>query len=193
MLETACAQLAQWTRKFPALAHLSVSVNVAPRQLLWPDIVDHVRQVLATTGIRPAALSLEVTESGVITNPDEAAAVLNQIRALGVRVVMDDFGTGYSALSTLHQLPLDGLKIDRAFMRNVSEHREYAAVVHAIVTLARNLGMTLTAEGIESAEQIALLQAMDCDLAQGYHFARPGNANDAEAYLLSQLALPAAA
>ena len=96
---------------------------------------------------------------------------------------MDDFGTGYSALSCLHRFPLTGLKIDRTFIKNMSEHRDYAAVVHAIVTLARNLGIVLIAEGIESPDQLTLLQSLDCDQAQGYLFDRPSDPQDAEAFI----------
>ena len=103
-------------------------------------------------------------------------------RKLGVRLEMDDFGTGYSSLSFLHRFPLDGLKIDRSFVSHTTR-RDYAAVLHAIVTLARNLGMSVVAEGLETAEQVVLLQALECDDGQGYHFSRPLPAAEAEQFI----------
>jgi EAL domain-containing protein (putative c-di-GMP-specific phosphodiesterase class I) len=96
---------------------------------------------------------------------------------------MDDFGTGYSSLSCLHQFPLDGLKIDRTFINNISEQRNYVAVVHAIIDLARNLGMRLIAEGIETQDQVVMLQALDCEMAQGYYFDKPRDVKGAEAFI----------
>src|SRR5207302_6641994 len=143
---------------------------VSARQLGSPGLVALVQQVVSETEIPPSSLALEITESIMIRDAENAVRVMQQLRELGVRLHMDDFGTGYSSLSCLHRFPLNCLKIDRSFMQNASERREYAAVVSAIVDLARNLGMKLVAEGIESAEQVALLQAMGCDFAQGYYF-----------------------
>ncbi len=119
----------------------------------------------------------------MIRDAETAIRVLQQIRELGVQLYMDDFGTGYSSLSCLHRFPLNCLKIDRSFVRNLGERREYAAVVHAIITLARNMGMRLIAEGIETADQLVMLQAMDCDEAQGHHFARPMHPATVEEFL----------
>src|SRR5439155_16018218 len=162
-------------------------------QLADPTLVAQVERIVRETGVRPASLALEITESSIISDPTTAVRVLNGIRALGVRLYMDDFGSGYSSLNCLHQFPLDGLKIDKAFMRNADEHRDYAAVVNAIVSLARHLGLRLIAEGIETNEQIAMLQAMDCDLAQGYVFDRPGDAAAAEEFLVRFLPVNVAA
>jgi diguanylate cyclase (GGDEF)-like protein len=183
ILREACRQLKEWHLKFPHHPDLTISVNVSARQLPTHDLVEQIDAVLKEHQLPPQCLALEITESVVIADAEAAVCILEQIRDLGVRLHMDDFGTGYSSLSMLHQMPLHGLKIDRKFMQNVSEHRDYAAVVHAIVTLARNLNMKLIAEGIEDADQVALLQAMDCDLAQGYFFAPPRDAAGAEAYL----------
>jgi predicted signal transduction protein with EAL and GGDEF domain len=183
-METACRQLKLWQTKHPRHRNLSVSVNLSKRELRDPQLVDNIRNVLAQTGIRPSCLKIEITESAVMETAD-SRDVLARIKALGVQLLMDDFGTGYSSLSGLHRFPLDGLKIDQAFIRNVSERRDYAAVVHAIITLARNLNMQVVAEGVETAEQVAMLQGLDCTQAQGYHFARPQDAASAEALLVA--------
>jgi diguanylate cyclase (GGDEF)-like protein len=181
-LDTACRQLKAWQTKYPRHRDLTVSVNLSKRELRDPQLVDNIRNVLAQTGVRPACVKIEITESAVMETAD-SRGVLERIKALGVQLHMDDFGTGYSSLSGLHKFPLDGLKIDQAFIRNVSERRDYAAVVHAIITLARNLNMQVVAEGVETAEQVAMLQGLDCTQAQGYHFAKPQDAKAAEALL----------
>jgi EAL domain-containing protein (putative c-di-GMP-specific phosphodiesterase class I) len=183
VLRTACRQLREWQDRFPQVPHLTMCVNLSARQLTVPDLVPTIDQIIRTARIDPSTLVLEITESVMIQDPDAVAETLRKLRGLGVRLYMDDFGTGYSSLSCLHRFPLNGLKIDRSFMQNAGERREYAAVVHAIVDLARNLGMKLVAEGIESAEQVALLQAMGCDYAQGYYFDRPRDAAAAGAYI----------
>ena len=181
-METACRQLKAWQARFPQHRGLSMSVNLSKRELRDVGLVPAIRQVLKDTGVDPASLKLEITESAVMEQAD-SRQILSRIRDLGVRLQMDDFGTGYSSLSGLHRFPLDGLKIDQAFIRNVSERRDYAAVVHAIVTLARNLNMQVVAEGVETAEQVAMLQGLDCTQAQGYYFGRPQPAGAAEVLL----------
>ena len=181
-METACRQLKQWQTKFPRHARLWMSVNLSKRELRDPSLVEGVKRVLRETGIDPSKLKLEITESAVMEQSD-SRDVLTSIRNLGVRLQMDDFGTGYSSLSGLHRFPLDGLKIDQAFIRNVSERRDYAAVVHAIITLARNLDMQVIAEGVETPDQVTMLQGLDCTQAQGYLFGKPQDAKSAESLL----------
>jgi EAL domain-containing protein (putative c-di-GMP-specific phosphodiesterase class I) len=118
-------------------------------------------------------VKLEITESALMEDAEAALPLLSQIQALGVKLQMDDFGTGYSSLGCLHRFPLHGLKIDRSFVMTTSARRDYAAVIQAIITLARNLGIEVVAEGVETAEQVALLQALDCEFGQGYYFAKP--------------------
>ena len=193
VMEQACRQLRDWQLKFPHLPALSMSVNVSARQLAMPGLVARVAQIVRERGIAPGTLALEITETVMIRDAETAIRVLQPIRNLGVQLHMDDFGTGYSSLSCLHRFPLDCLKIDRSFIQNLSERRDYAAVVHAIITLARNLGMRLIAEGIETPDQLVMLQAMDCDEAQGFHFARPMQPAAAEEFLRQRQATAVAA
>ena len=137
----------------------------------------HIAETIENSGIRPESLILEITESVVITDADAATRIFHQLRGLGVQLYMDDFGSGYSSLNSLQQFPLDGLKIDRKFVQNASGRRRDAAVVNAVVNLASHLGLRLVAEGIETAEQLQMLQTMDCDLAQGFYFSVPVEAS----------------
>ena len=187
ILNEACRQLSQWNRSHPQMRELSISVNLSANQLSCPNLVRDIQQALNDHGVSPESLSLEITESVMIRDPEAAISVLNSIRALGVRLYMDDFGTGYSSLSCLHRFPLSGLKIDRSFMQSVSERRDYAAVVHAIVDLARNLGMKLIAEGIETFDQVVILQALDCAMAQGFYFSKPLDPARAEEFIQKSL------
>jgi EAL domain-containing protein (putative c-di-GMP-specific phosphodiesterase class I) len=183
VMEQACRQLRDWQEKFPEVLGLGMGVNLSARQLAMPGLVSRIEQIVRDSGIARNSLALEITESIMIRDGEIAERVLKPIRDLGVQLHMDDFGTGYSSLSCLHRFPLNHLKIDRSFIQNLDDRRDYAAVVHAIITLARNLGIGLIAEGIETAEQLAMLQAMDCDEAQGFYFARPLEAVEAEEYL----------
>ena len=123
-------------------------------------------------GVR-GEVNLEVTESGIMENSTAIADVLSRLKKLGVNLHMDDFGTGYSSLSCLHTYPLDVLKVDRSFLDTMADNRDYAAVIYTIMALAHNLNMQVTAEGVETAEQVALLQALECDFVQGHYFAHP--------------------
>jgi len=155
--------------------------------LTQSNLVGTVRQVLGETRIEPRTLKLEITESVIMEHLEELTPVLLELRSSSVQLCLDDFGTGHSSLSCLHRFPTDVLKIDRAFLMNMDKNREYAAVTHAIITLAHNLGMNVVAEGVESAGQVAQLQALNCDYAQGYYFARPMAAQKAEAYIHNNL------
>jgi diguanylate cyclase (GGDEF)-like protein len=183
VLDEACRQLKEWHARHPSLAHITVSVNLSAKQLTAPTLIPKFREVFRVTGLNPKSVVLEITESMMIRNMDALIPVLQQLRALGVSIEMDDFGTGYSSLSCLHQLPLNGIKIDRSFVKSMEGRRDYAAVIQGIITMVRNLGMTLVAEGIETMDQVAMLQTMDCDKAQGFLFSKPLAADEAEVYI----------
>jgi EAL domain-containing protein (putative c-di-GMP-specific phosphodiesterase class I) len=183
VLAESCKQLADWRAEYTEASNISINVNVSKRQLLHADLIPSIEKVLEETGLPAHVLKLEVTESTVMENHRSNVTVMKRIRDLGVRLAMDDFGTGHSSLSCLHQFPIDQLKIDRSFIVNMQEHREFAAVMDAIVTLAHFLHLDVVAEGIENADQLALLQAMDCKFGQGYFFAKPMTAQDATEFL----------
>jgi len=150
-----------------------VSVNLSPRQLQQPDLVESVARVLRETGADPAALVLEITESALLDDSEATLAALTGLHNLGLRLAIDDFGTGYSALSYLQRFPISVLKIDRSFIQGMARSGERSALVRAILALGQALGLNVVAEGIETNEQREQLQALGCDLGQGYLFARP--------------------
>jgi diguanylate cyclase (GGDEF)-like protein/PAS domain S-box-containing protein len=175
VLSEACRQARRWREDLGPDAPFEVSVNLSARQLFHADLVDTVAWTLADAGVDAGDVSvcLEVTESVVMEQPETSATVLRALKDLGVRVGMDDFGTGYSSLAYLRQFPFDLLKIDRAFVAGVTCGEEDRAIVRTIVELARALGLTVVAEGVETPEQLAVLRELGCELAQGYLFARP--------------------
>jgi diguanylate cyclase (GGDEF)-like protein/PAS domain S-box-containing protein len=173
VLETACKQLACWSTQAD-MAHLTVAVNVSARQFHQTEFVAQVLSVLAATGANPNQLKLELTESLLIADVEDVIGKMRDLKRLGVRLSLDDFGTGYSSLTYLKRLPLDQIKIDQSFVRELLTDPNDAAMAHTIVTLGHNLQMEVIAEGVESAEQHDVLSAMGCDVFQGYYFGRPG-------------------
>jgi len=155
---------------------ITVSVNVSPLQFRRADFVDVVERILAETDFDPTRLELEVTESTLLGNVDTAELAMFRLKALGVRLALDDFGTGYSSLLYLRRFPFDKLKIDRSFVHSIERAADAAAIVHAVVSLGRGLGMKVTAEGVETAEQQLFLRAAGVHMMQGYRFGRPGSA-----------------
>jgi diguanylate cyclase (GGDEF)-like protein/PAS domain S-box-containing protein len=180
MLAEACRQMRQWHLRHPRNPPLTISVNVSTRQLVGAALVDKLRQVLSDTGLDPTSLVLEITESALMHNIQAGAAVIQQLRDMAVRLHVDDFGTGYSSLSYLHSFPVDTLKVDKSFVSRMLAATRHASIVNAIVSLARNLGMAVVAEGVETQAQAALLRALRCESAQGYLFSRPLPAAEAE-------------
>lgn len=181
-LETACAQLRAWQKKFSHAHPLTMSVNVSGHQLSRHDFVPTVRQALASSGLAGDHLHLEITESTLLETPERAAEVLSQLKRLGVRLVMDDFGTGYSSLAQLNQLPLDTLKIDRAFVHQMNDEAGHK-VVQIISLLADALGLDVIAEGVETQSQCDYLKELKCQQAQGFLFAKPMPRAEAEELL----------
>ncbi len=182
-LAEAARQLKQWHEQFPTDPPLTMNVNLSKRQLRQGDLVEIVKGIVRDTGVDPRWLKLEVTESVIMDSPEHITNVLQQLKDLGVGLCMDDFGTGHSSLSCLHRFPIDVMKIDRTFVLNTDGNREYAAVIHAIITLAHTLHMTVVGEGVETAGQLAQLQALECDWAQGNYFSKSMNVEAVEAYL----------
>jgi diguanylate cyclase (GGDEF)-like protein/PAS domain S-box-containing protein len=172
VLRTACELLAQW-REDPRLAHLSVAVNVSSRQFHNADFADYVAHVLRNTGAPPARLKLELTESMLVHDMVTTIARMEALRALGVGFALDDFGTGYSSLAYLRRMPLDQIKIDRSFVRELLTDANDAAIVNTIIALSRSLGLEVIAEGVETAEQRDLLARAGCRFYQGYLFGKP--------------------
>jgi len=173
VLNEACRRTKEWQQSYPRSAPLGVIVNFSATQLRHPRCVKNIEEALRTSGLDAGSLSLDVTESTFLDAFEKNALTLQQIEKLGVRIFIDDFGTGYSSLSYLKRLPANALKIDKSFVAGLGEDLEDTAIVRMVVDLAHTLGMESIAEGVESAEQLELLRAMDCNFAQGYHLARP--------------------
>jgi diguanylate cyclase (GGDEF)-like protein/PAS domain S-box-containing protein len=173
VLQTTCEQLAVWSTRPGAGLPTEVSVNVSPRQLADPELPAQVQQVLTATGIEPSRLSLEITESILIGAEPTVDAGISYLRSLGVRIGLDDFGTGYSSLGYLKRFPLDFVKIDRSLVGGLGLNEQDTAIVRATVELAHNLGLVVTAVGVENEEQLDALGILGCDRAQGYLFGPP--------------------
>jgi EAL domain-containing protein (putative c-di-GMP-specific phosphodiesterase class I) len=172
VLETACTQLVAWAARAD-MAPLTLAVNVSARQFRQQDFVDQVLAVLDHTGANPRKLKLELTESLLLDNVDDIIAKMTALKAVGVGFSLDDFGTGYSSLSYLKRLPLDQLKIDQSFVRDVLTDPNDAAIARTIVALGQSLGLGVIAEGVETGAQRAFLASQGCHAYQGYLFSRP--------------------
>jgi EAL domain-containing protein (putative c-di-GMP-specific phosphodiesterase class I) len=160
-----------------------VNVNISARQLQEPGLVQDVAEALRESGLAPHHLVLEITESALMHDAAAAVGWLNELKKLGVQLAIDDFGTGYSSLSYLRQFPIDTLKIDKSFVDGMGQDGERSALAGAIIDLGRTLGLKTVAEGIEQPSQLAELEALGCDIGQGYHFARPLERQALEAFL----------
>ena len=187
ILREAAGQMKKWLTQFPLQSDLTISVNLSGIQIGEPNLVPEVEQILSETGLDPANLTLEITESVLMRNPQSATVQLAQLKALGVRLHIDDFGTGYSSLSYLHDLPVDTLKIDRSFVARIGTAQERGEIIKTIATLAHNLGMEVIAEGVETAAQLSQVKAVQCECAQGFYFSRPMETKAAEALLLAEM------
>jgi diguanylate cyclase (GGDEF)-like protein/PAS domain S-box-containing protein len=183
VLDQACRTAARWLRSYPQHPRLSMAVNVSGHQLGSPDFVRQVQGALVRSGLDPANLVLEMTETALVRDPATTAAKLHELRALGIRLAIDDFGTGYSSLSYLRQFPVDILKIDRSFVDSITERDQVPAILRGLLDLGRTLELETIAEGVENELQRDRLREEGCNLAQGYLFARPLGIADAEALL----------
>ena len=173
VLEEACRQTVAWRKRYPAGPPLIICVNLSARQFQHPRLAQDIERVLRETGLDPACLELEITESVVMEEAGTTLTALRQLRSLGVGLAIDDFGTGYSSLSYLRRFPVDFLKIDRSFVEGIGKDEESEAITSGIVTLAHTLGIKVVAEGVENAGQAARLRRLGCDMAQGNYFSEP--------------------
>ncbi|MBS0396858.1 MAG: bifunctional diguanylate cyclase/phosphodiesterase, partial [Proteobacteria bacterium] len=171
VIREACLQLGAWARQ--GLGHLTIAVNVSAHQFSRPGFADSVLRTLFSHGVKPGQLQMEITESTLMRNLDDTATSLAKFRAAGIALSVDDFGTGYSSMGYLRQLPLDALKIDRSFVRDLHVKPDDKAICAAIIAMARELRLKVIAEGVENAEQLEMLRSHGCDQAQGYYIFRP--------------------
>jgi len=175
VVKEACRQNMEW--QGTGLPPVTIGVNVSARQFGEETFIDHIRNALEQSGMQPSVLELEITESLIIENKAQAVNVMAELRALGVQLAIDDFGTGYSSLSTLGSFPLTRLKIDRSFISRMDIEDQQKCLARAIVSLGRDLGLTVIAEGVETEEQLRILKSFGCHEAQGYHIGRPAAAD----------------
>jgi diguanylate cyclase (GGDEF)-like protein/PAS domain S-box-containing protein len=179
VLRTACRQAKAWQDNDGQFS--KIAVNVSARQFLDPDLFQTIKAVLIETGLKPSSLELEITESAVMEDPARTLLVLQQLNELGVRLSIDDFGTGYSSLTYLRRFPIHNVKIDRSFIKNIPTDKGSMTLVRAIIALAHELELSVTAEGIETKEQLAFLKDQQCELLQGYLFSRPATTEQLQA------------
>jgi EAL domain-containing protein (putative c-di-GMP-specific phosphodiesterase class I) len=172
VLRQACAEAVRWPK------HVTIAVNLSPAQFKSRNLVPTVVNALAASGLPAARLELEITEMVLVQDNDGAFAILHQLRNLGIRIVMDDFGTGYSSLGYLRSFPFDKIKIDQSFIQDLPAKQDSVAIVRAVVGLSSSLGITTTAEGVETEEQLASLTAEGCNEFQGFLFSLPKTAAD---------------
>ncbi len=173
VLQEACRQICVWNLEFPSSPPFTMAVNISAKQFAQADLVSQIGQVLSDTGLAPANLRLELTESLTMRDEQRTTQILSELRKLGVRLCIDDFGTGYSSLSYLRRFALDILKIDRSFVTDMLNNSESEEIVKTILSLGRNLRMKVVAEGVETGEQMTRLRSLGCEFAQGYLFSRP--------------------
>jgi EAL domain-containing protein (putative c-di-GMP-specific phosphodiesterase class I) len=180
VLETACRDAAAWSG-------IRVAVNASPLQFQAPDFVAHVKDTLNVTGLSAGRLELEITEGIFFADAKAAEQQMDELRCHGIRLALDDFGTGFSSLSYLRQMPFDKVKIDKSFVQDI-DRMESAAIIHAIVALARAIGLKVTAEGVETAEQHRFLKICGCHFLQGYLFSKPIPAEQITSLLMAEVA-----
>lgn len=185
VLQEACQQLRNWQLKFPSASSMQISVNLSTRQIQQFDFIDNLQQILADTGLNGANLCLELTETMLMDRGEKTLEFLSQLKKLKIQLSIDDFGTGYSCLSYLHRFPVDTLKIDRSFISLINA--ENCVITKTIIALAHSLGITVTAEGVETADQLTYLKKLNCEKAQGYLFSKPLNSQLTESTLRSEL------
>ncbi|WP_143872446.1 putative bifunctional diguanylate cyclase/phosphodiesterase [Catenovulum sediminis] len=181
ILKSACQQAANWQNNLPQNA--KIAVNISARQFLQPGFCDEVERALHDSGLAPERLALEITEGVITQNKDQGIKVLQKLKSIGIGVAIDDFGTGFSSLAYLKQVPIDKLKVDLSFIRNMQSNKDDQAIVITVCQLAKNLNLTVIAEGVESKEQLKMLETFGCDEIQGYWYSKPLSQADFEAFV----------
>jgi len=189
-MEQACKQLAAWQKQYPEMGNITVAVNVSMRQLLQTSFFSQVRDILDSSGVIPRMVELELTETSAMANPLQTMENLSMLKKLGLRLALDDFGTGYSSLAYLQKLPIDILKIDKAFVRSIGNNQSDMEIMRLMMALAHTLNLQTTAEGVETFEQIHELKKMGCNLGQGFLFSAPLTAQEAEALICNSHRFP---
>jgi diguanylate cyclase (GGDEF)-like protein len=184
VIRTACKQVRQWQKKLDC--PLTVAVNLSARQFQHSDLVDQIRAAVIDSGIEPSSLEVEITESSAMQNAENTLFKLRELKSLGIRIAMDDFGTGYSSLNYLKQFPIDTLKLDQSFVRDVMTDARDAAIVGAVISMSHRLGLKVVGEGVETSAQHEYLRAEGCDFVQGYLFSHPKPADEIEPFLRSR-------
>ncbi len=185
VLKTACRQMRVWQLAFPSNSPLTICINFCSQHFAQPNLVAEINAVLQETNLAAQNLKLEITENAIIENEQSVTQMLLQLKALGIKLAIDDFGTGYSSLGRLHSFPINILKIDRSFIANSGTEIGNLAIVETIITLAHSLGMEVTAEGVETAEQLARLRELNCEYGQGYFFAEALDSKAAETLIVA--------
>ena len=188
MLRHSCEQMVKWQNSSPVNKTLFLSVNLSGKHFAQKDLVDQVEKIVIETRIEPSTLKLEITESAVMENAEMVIPMLRDLKKLGVQLSIDDFGTGYSSLSYLHRFPIDTLKVDRSFVSTMEDGSENGEIVRTIIALAKNLGMDIVAEGIETVHQLHQLRVLNCEYGQGYLFSKPVPIEDAELLIAKKAA-----
>ena len=184
VLREACRQIKDWQAK--GHPPLPIAINVSPVQFRRLQFAETMREILQETGVPPSLIEIELTESAIMQDVETTVTILSDIKAMGIKVSVDDFGTGYSSLSQLKRFPIDTLKIDKSFVLNISRNKEDEAIVTAIVSMARSLGMNIVAEGVETTDQMQILAVKGCRQMQGYLFSKPLPANLLETFIHTQ-------
>jgi predicted signal transduction protein with EAL and GGDEF domain len=179
VLRESCRQFREWQSEKIADENLTISVNLSCKQFMQSDLVERITAILQETQLNAECLRLEITESHLIEDSELAVTIIKRLRDIGVKLSIDDFGTGYSSLSYLHRLPIDFLKIDRSFVSRMLTNNENSEIVQTVITLAKNLGIEVIAEGIETIEQAEQLRKLNCRFGQGYFYSKPVNAEKA--------------
>ncbi len=193
VLRQACRDLRSWLERFPGRQDLHVSVNLSQSQILDPGLFEEIRGALAESDLTPAHLRVEITETPLVEQLEPTSRALQTLKDMGIHILLDDFGTGLSSLSCLHRLPIDTLKIDRSFIVRMRDQREYAAIVHAVLTLAERMNLRVVAEGVENSEQMVELVSLGCQYIQGFHVCHSLRADEVDVMLRRGAVWPAKA